>query len=260
MNKNIYIFFLIACFYCVTIFAMQKQDENDMRKNITNNNCAVEEEIIQKTVEFVKNKMLNESTGHDWWHVYRVWKNSILIGQNEHVNIFVVQLAALLHDIADWKFHDGDITIGPNMAAAFLEGLNVDKEVIEHVYQIIKYISFKGAQIKQEVLTKEGCVVQDADRLDAIGAIGIARAFAYGGFKKREIYNPEVPVVLHNSFEQYKSNTSPTINHFYEKLLLLKGLMNTQTAKEIAIERHEFMEEFLKFFLQEHNFDLIEKE
>lgn len=210
-----------------------------------------QDKIIQKTKVFVKNKHEKEGSGHDWQHVLRVLKNAILIGENENIDMFIVQLATLLHDIADWKFHKGDENIGPQTAHKFLNELQIEISVINHVCQIIKNISFKGQNVKTEMQTKEGEVVQDADRLDAIGAIGIARTFAYGGFTKREIYNPEIKPQIHQTFEEYKNNQNPTINHFYEKLLLLKNRMNTKTGRQIAQERHLFMEKFLNQFYQE---------
>jgi len=210
-----------------------------------------EEAILKQTEEHIKNKLSGEGSGHDWWHVYRVWKNVIHIGKHENVNLFVVQLVALLHDISDWKFNDGDDDVGPKLAREWLEKVQVEEDIISHVCEIIKEMSFKGVGVKTPMRTKEGMVVQDADRLDAIGAIGIARTFAYGGHKNREIYNPNIKPDLHDSFEKYKSGTCPTINHFYEKLLLLKDLMNTETAKKIAEERHKFMEQFLDRFYKE---------
>jgi len=188
-------------------------------------------QIIQQTAEYIRERLTGESSGHDWWHVYRVWKNAIHIGKQEQVDLFVVELAALLHDIADWKFHDGNEAIGPQLAREWLEKLSVGENVISQVCQIIQDISFKGAGVKTPMKTTEGMVVQDADRLDAIGAIGIARTFAYGGSKGREMYNPEIKPESHDSFQQYKNNQGTTINHFYEKLLLLKDLMNTDTAR-----------------------------
>lgn len=208
-------------------------------------------EIINHTAEHVKAKLSGEGSGHDWFHVERVWKNAIHIGRKEHADMFVVELGALLHDIADWKFAGGDDSAGPREARAWLEKSRVDEAVIAHVCQIIKDLSFKGAGVKTAMKTMEGMVVQDADRLDALGAIGIARAFAYGGHKGSELYNPDVKPEFHTSFEQYKNSRGNTINHFYEKLLLLKDLMNTETAKEIAEERHAFMEMFLKRFYEE---------
>lgn len=207
--------------------------------------------IIKQTKDYVRRQLEGEGTGHDWWHVYRVWQNAIHIAKQEKADLFVVQLAALLHDIADWKFHHGDDTVGPKLAKGWLIKLSVDEKIIAHVCEIIQGVSFKGVGVKTQMKTKEGMVVQDADRLDAIGAIGIARAFAYGGHKGREIYNPEIKPVHHKSFEQYKNSQSPTLNHFYEKLLLLKDLMNTGTARKIAEKRHAFMELYLQTFINE---------
>ena len=209
------------------------------------------EEVIKRTADYVKTKLDGEGSGHDWWHIYRVWKTAVNIGEKESADLFVIQLAALLHDIADWKFHEGDDSVGPKLAREWLEKLDVDENIIFNVCKIIKELSFKGAGVKSKIKTKEGMVVQDADRLDAIGAIGIARAFAYGGHKGREIYNPDIKPEKHETFEQYKNNKGPTINHFYEKLLLLKDLMNTPSAREIAEERHRFMEEYLDKFFKE---------
>jgi len=209
------------------------------------------EQIIAQTAEHIRLKLEGEGSGHDWWHVYRVWKNAIHIGKQEKADLFVIELAALLHDIADWKFHNGNEDIGPQLAREWLETLSVEESVIAHVCRIIRAISFKGAGVKNTMDSPEGLIVQDADRLDAMGAIGIARTFAYGSSKHREIYNPTVNPQLHASFEQYKNSEGTTINHFYEKLLLLKDLMNTPTAKEIAEGRHKYMQEFLQqFFLE----------
>lgn len=210
-----------------------------------------EQEIIEQTAVYVREKMSGEGSGHDWWHVYRVWRNSIHIAINEEADMIVVELAALLHDIADWKFNDGDIKEGPRQAREWLKRLGVDEAVISHVSEIVGGISFKGAGVTTHMRTIEGKVVQDADRLDAIGAIGIARTFAYGGHLNHEIYNPEKKPVMHNTFEEYKNGKGSVINHFYEKLLLLKDLMNTETAKRIAMERHSFMEQFLDKFFRE---------
>lgn len=207
--------------------------------------------IIKKTENHVKKVMTGEGSGHDWWHAYRVWKMAKHIGEKEHVDMFVVEVAALLHDIADYKLHGGDEEIGPKTAKAWLDSLGVSEKYGNHVYSIIKDISFKGANVSSKMKTKEGMVVQDADRLDAIGAIGITRTFAFGGNKNREIYNPEIKPKMHNSFEEYKKSVSHTVNHFYEKLLLLKRLMNTHTAKKIAEGRHKYMEDFLKRFYKE---------
>ncbi|MDD5435670.1 MAG: HD domain-containing protein [Nitrospira sp.] len=209
------------------------------------------EEILKKTEEYVREKMESESSGHDWWHVYRVWKTSVHIGKEEKADLFIVQLAALLHDIADHKFHGGDLTVGPRVARGWLEGLNVAEEAIAHICEIIKDVSFKGAGVETPMRTPEGRVVQDADRLDAIGAIGIARAFTYGGYKGLAMYDPAVKPAEHETFEQYKNNKGPSINHFYEKLLLLRNLMNTKSAMKMAEERHQFMEEYLDRFFKE---------
>ncbi len=209
--------------------------------------------IIDKTIQFVKQKLENAEGGHDWFHIERVYKNALLIAKEEDCDLTVVQLGALLHDIADSKFHDGDETIGPKTARFFLEKENVEEATIQHVIAIIENISFKGGNFEKKFTSKELEIVQDADRLDAIGAIGIARTFNYGGFKNRALYNPEILPNLTMSKEEYKNSESPTLNHFYEKLLLLKDKMNTQTGKKIALERHVYMENFLSQFLAEWN-------
>jgi uncharacterized protein len=219
-----------------------------------------QEKIIQNSITFVKETLKNAEGGHDWFHIERVFKNAILISKEEKVDIFVVSLAALLHDIADPKFYNGDETIGPKVAKEFLETQKVDEKTINHVINIIKHISFKNSfdtktsssQVKRKHFTsKELEVVQDADRLDAIGAIGIARCFNYGGFKNRTLYNPEILPNLNMTKEEYKNSNAPTINHFYEKLLLLKDKMNTVSGKKIAKNRHQFMETFLNQFYDE---------
>lgn len=192
--------------------------------------------------------MSGDSSGHDWWHIHRVWHNALAIAGHEVVDTTVVQLAALLHDIGDWKFHDGDETAGPRLARQWLEGQQVDEVTIAHVCDIIANLSFKGAGVEVPTLSLEGQVVQDADRLDAIGAIGIARAFAYGGSKGRQMHDPDAAPTMHATFEQYKANTGTTINHFHEKLLLLKDRLNTPTARAMAERRHAFMLEFLREF------------
>jgi uncharacterized protein len=212
--------------------------------------------IIQNTIQFVKAQLANTEGGHDWFHVERVYKNSLLISKTEPVDEFIVSLGALLHDIADSKFHNGDETVGPKIASKFLESQNVDETVIKHVILIIEHISFKGGNQVQVFTSPELQVVQDADRLDAIGAIGIARTFNYGGFKNRAIYNPEIKPDLNLTKEAYKASTAPTINHFYEKLLRLKDKMNTKTGKQLALKRHEFMEQFLEQFYAEWNGDV----
>ncbi len=207
--------------------------------------------LLENTIAFVKKELANAEGGHDWFHIERVYKNSLLISKTEDVDNLVISLGALLHDIADSKFHHGDETIGPKKAQDFLRSENVAEEVIAHVIKIIENISFKGGNKKQDFHSNELEVVQDADRLDAIGAMGIARCFNYGGFKNRKLYDPEIKPNLNMSPEVYKASNSPTINHFYEKLLLLKDKMNTQTGKQIAQERHEYMEGFLEQFYGE---------
>ncbi len=209
--------------------------------------------IIQKTTDFVKDVLSGAEGGHDWWHIYRVWKLSKHIAETEDVNLFIVELGALLHDIADSKFHDGDEEIGPRKAREFLSSLDVEQEVIVHVEKIIANISFKGGKHNQQFRSPELDVIQDADRLDAIGAIGVARTFNYGGHKNREIYNPEIKPNLDMTKEEYKKSNTPTLNHFYEKLLLLKDRMNTKTGKSMAENRHKFMEQFLDEFYKEWN-------
>lgn len=210
------------------------------------------DQIISKTSDFVKSKFDKESTGHDWWHMYRVWQLAKHIAEMEKdVNVFIVELAALLHDIADWKFNNGDMEAGPRAARSWLESIKVENEIILQVEDIIRNVSFKGAGVKQKMKSKEGQVVSDADKLDALGAIGIARTFAYGGANNRPIYDPLVRPVEHGSFESYKTNQGPTINHFYEKLLLLKDRMYTKTGKKIAARRHTFMKNYLNEFYRE---------
>lgn len=211
----------------------------------------INKNTINKTIAFVKRELENAEGGHDWFHIERVYKNSLLIAKKEECDELIVALGALLHDIADSKFHNGDETVGPKVARAFLVKEKVSKEVVEHVIQIIENISFKGGNQKQTFKSIELDVVQDADRLDAIGAIGIARTFNYGGFKNRALYNPAIEPNLNMTKEEYKKSTAPTINHFYEKLLLLKDRMNTTTGKAIALERHQFMELYLKQFYKE---------
>jgi uncharacterized protein len=209
--------------------------------------------LINDTIAFVKKELENAEGGHDWFHIERVYKNAVLIANGENCNILIVQLGALLHDIADSKFHNGDETVGPKKARLFLESKTVSENTITHVVNIIENISFKGGHETKKFSSLELDIVQDADRLDAIGAIGVARTFNYGGFKNRSIYNPEIKPNLNMSKEEYKNSDAPTINHFYEKLLLLKDKMNTKTGKEIANQRHDFMELFLNQFYAEWN-------
>ena len=207
--------------------------------------------LIDKTILFVKETLAQAEGGHDWFHIERVYKNALLIAASENCDLEIVQLGALLHDIADSKFHDGDESIGPKTARTFLESENVVATTIDHVIAIIENISFKGGKVARKFSSIELDIVQDADRLDAIGAIGIARTFNYGGFKNRALYNPEIVPNLSMTKEEYKKNEAPTINHFYEKLLLLKDKMNTETGKQIAQERHRYMEDFLEQFYAE---------
>lgn len=211
--------------------------------------------LIDNTILFVKKQLENAEAGHDWFHVERVYRNALYIAQDEACDLTVVKLAALLHDVADSKFHPdasgGDETIGPKIARAFLESQEVSEAIISHVVNIIENLSFKGGNFEKNFNSKELEIVQDADRLDAIGAIGIARAFNYGGFKNRPMYNSAIAPKLNMSKEEYKKSEAPTINHFYEKLLLLKDKMNTQTGKRIAEQRHRFMQDFLSQFYAE---------
>jgi len=212
----------------------------------------MKQKIIQHTIDFVKETLAVSESGHDWWHIYRVHKSAVKIAQNETgADLFVVELGALLHDIADSKFHAGNEEIGPQIAHNFLSTLNVEPSVIEQVVSIIKNISFKHSFTAEEKKSLELQIIQDADRLDAIGAIGIARAFSYGGYKMREMYNPEIKPVQYTCSDDYKKNTAPTINHFYEKLLLLKDQINTAYGRKLAIKRHKYMEEYLKHFYAE---------
>lgn len=211
-------------------------------------------QFIETTKSFVKQTLKNAEGGHDWFHTERVYKNALLIAKQEQVDYLVVELSALLHDIADSKFYNGDETVGPKMAREFLFKNNVDSLVIEHVVNIIKHMSFKNSlEEKQNFNSKELQVVQDADRLDAIGAIGIARCFNYGGFKNRALYDPDIPPNLNMTKEEYKASNAPTINHFYEKLLVLKDKMNTKTGRQIAKQRHDFMLQYLEQFYGEWN-------
>ena len=209
------------------------------------------DQIILETVEFVKHTLQGAEGGHDWWHVYRVWKTACHIADFEQVDKFTVELGALLHDIADSKFHNGNEEIGPEKARTFLQTLGVEEKVINHVVNIIANISFKGGKVEQKFKSPELDVIQDADRLDALGAIGIARTFNYGGHKGRAIYDPDIKPNLQLTKEEYKNSTAPTLNHFYEKLLLLKDLMNTETGKQMAENRHKFMLAYLEQFYNE---------
>jgi uncharacterized protein len=207
--------------------------------------------LLEQTRAHVRHLLADDSAGHDWHHIDRVCRTALTIGREERADLVVVELAALLHDIADWKFAGGDDEAGPKAARLWLEKFQTPAETVEHVCEIIAKLSFKGAGVQTPMPSLEGKCVQDADRLDAIGAIGIGRAFAYGGYKGRLMYDPAVPPQMHESFEAYKKNTGPTLNHFYEKLLLLKDRMNTATGARLAAQRHRYMEQFLEQFLAE---------
>ncbi|HMI04821.1 MAG TPA: HD domain-containing protein [Pedobacter sp.] len=209
------------------------------------------EQIIEHTIQFVQEKFRGAEAGHDWFHIERVYKNALKINEQEKGDLMVVSLAALLHDIADSKFHDGDEELGPKIAGDFLLSIGVDAAIIEHVRQIIKNLSYKSSLGKIDFHSKELDIVQDADRLDAIGAIGIARAFTYGGYKNRVLYDPAIKPNLHMTKEEYKTAVNPTLNHFYEKLLLLKDLMKTKTGSAMASQRHDFMLSYLEQFYTE---------
>lgn len=209
--------------------------------------------LINACVSYVKKEMQDGEKGHDWWHVERVWRTSVVLSKTESVNLFVVELAALLHDIADAKFYGGDEEIGPMKAGEFLQSIKVEASVRDHVVQIVRHISFKGGNNSPGFSSPELQVVQDADRLDAMGAIGIARAFHYGGYKNRLLFHPDIKPNLQMTREEYKNSDAPTINHFYEKLLLLKDRMNTPAGKAMAQRRHDFMEQFLLEFGSEWN-------
>lgn len=207
--------------------------------------------VVEQTICFVKQELKNAEGGHDWFHTERVLNNAQKIAESEKVDLLIVELGALLHDIADYKFHRGDESIGPRKARNFLESQNVDTPTIDHVVNIINWVSFKGGNETQKFSSPELQVVQDADRLDALGAIGIARTFNYGGFKGRAIFDPEIKPKPGMTKEEYKNSTAPTVNHFYEKLFLLKDRMNTASGKKMAEERHQFMELFLDQFYKE---------
>ncbi|MBW8362788.1 MAG: HD domain-containing protein [Kaistella sp.] len=211
------------------------------------------ENVLTQTVAFVKQKMEGAEAGHDWFHIERVWKLSKNIAATEDCDLLVVELSALLHDIADPKFHGGDETLALKISRKFLESQGISEEIIGQVLFIIQNISFKNRGETTGNLPVELKIVQDADRLDAIGAIGIARTFNFGGFKNNLMFHPDIPSKLNMTKEEYKKNEGTTINHFYEKLLLLKDMMNTQKGKKLAEKRHRFMLEFLEEFHAEWN-------
>ena len=207
--------------------------------------------LVERVAGHIKSRFLTESSGHDWHHINRVWKLSRQIAVQEGANPEIAELGALVHDIADWKFHGGDESVGPREAERLLDQERAPRHVIEAVVDIVATISFKGAGVRTEMRTLEGQCVQDADRLDAMGAIGIARCFAYGGHAGRQMYDPSIPPVMHETAEAYKAATGTSLNHFHEKLFLLKERMNTVSARTIAEDRHRYMEDFVTRFLDE---------
>lgn len=207
-----------------------------------------QKEILSSTKDYIREIFEQDGSGHDWWHIYRVWQLATQIQETEGGDLFIIEMAALLHDLDDWKLKEEN---QENRTRLWLKKSETGKNEADKILEIIDQVSFKGAGIETPALSTEAKIVQDADRLDAIGAIGIARTFAYGGNKNRLIYDPDIKPEMHRSFESYKKNTAPTINHFYEKLLLLKERLNTDSAKKIAIGRHKFMEDFLQHFLEE---------
>ncbi|MBT8311904.1 MAG: HD domain-containing protein [Flavobacteriaceae bacterium] len=211
------------------------------------------EEILKATENYVKETLQGAEGGHDWSHTYRVYRTALKIAAGEKVDLLTVGLGALLHDIADAKFYNGDESIGPRKAEAFLKSIDVSQNRIGEVVSIVKNISFKNSLgvVDSKPKSKVLQIVQDADRLDAMGAIGIARAFNYGGFRNRPLYDPEIKPETTLDKEQYKKSKGPTINHFYEKLLTLKDKMNTETGKKMAAERHAYMLAFLDQFYKE---------
>lgn len=209
--------------------------------------------LISKVEQFVKETLKEDVTGHDYYHAFRVRDVAMTIAKTEPGELRVIELAALLHDISDFKFNGGDDTKGGRIAEKFLNGIGEQESVISQVVDVINSVSFKGANVEIKHLTNEAKIVQDADRLDALGAIGIGRCFSYGGYKGHPMHDPEVPVVMHTSFEQYKNHKGTSLNHFYEKLFLLKDRMNTKTGGALAEHRHAFMEQFVNTFLLEWN-------
>lgn len=245
LNKNLFKITFIIVVFSWLLFWFSPNFSTLIKLEIN------KEFIIKKASEKIMEVLGNDAAGHDWWHIYRVVKIANKINENENGDPFIVELAAWLHDIADHKYHGGDLFVGPKVARRWMESQNLNEEIISKVEIIIKEISYKGSEVKTPMSSLEGKIVQDADRLDAIGAIGIARTFAYGGSRNRLMYDPNAKPELHHDFESYRSSTAPTINHFYEKLLLLKERMNTETGKRIAIERHRYMEAYLQQFFSE---------
>lgn len=210
-----------------------------------------QQELILRTEKYVRNYLEKDASGHDWWHIERVRKLALTLAEKENADLFIVEIAALLHDVGDHKFHDGDHTQAEKLIRDWLTQNGLDIELIDRIYGIVERVSFKGANVSTPMSDNEGKVVQDADRLDALGAVGIARTFAYGGHKGRQLYDPDRKPEFHNDFESYKISTAPTINHFYEKLLLLKDRMNTVAGKRMAENRHRYMENYLEQFFYE---------
>lgn len=209
--------------------------------------------IINNTVKFVQQTLNDAEGGHDWWHIYRVWNTTKLLLKTEEADALVCELGALLHDIADHKFHEKGEEKGINMALRFLKDQELEDDKLEAILDIIRNVSFSKNIHSKKNYSKELQIVQDADRIDALGAIGIARTFNYGGFKNRKIYDPEIKPKVYESANDYVKSDAPTLNHFYEKLLLLKDLMNTETGKKLALERNRYMEDFLNQFYKEWN-------
>ncbi|MFA6429562.1 MAG: HD domain-containing protein [Patescibacteria group bacterium] len=212
---------------------------------------SMQESLVSATRAHVRSLMEQEGTGHDWWHVDRVRNTAVLIAREEDADVVIVELSALLHDIADWKFHNGDFEAGARVSRVWLESQQAEATVVDRVCDIVRHVSFKGAGVADEMSTIEGKCVQDADRLDAIGAIGIARAFAYGGHRGRPIYDPEQTAEFHATVEAYKKRSASTIHHFYEKLLLMKDRLHTSAGKRLAEQRHAYLEQFLEQFYAE---------
>lgn len=209
---------------------------------------AVPDGLIEQAAEHIRRLLATDSSGHDWWHIWRVWQTARWLAKRERANVAVCELAALLHDIADWKFHGGDVEAGPRVAREWLVAAGAEQTLAERVAAIVAEVTFKGAGVATPTSSLEAACVQDADRLDAIGAIGVARAFAYGGAKGRLLHDPDQPPQTHGDFTAYRSNAGPTVNHFHEKLLLLRDRMRTDSGRDLAERRHAFMERFLAEF------------
>jgi uncharacterized protein len=208
-------------------------------------------ELIGRTAEHVRDVMAGDFSGHDWWHVYRVWRMAVRLASETQADLVVVELGALLHDIADWKFNEGDLEVGPRVAREWLESQGADPDIVRKVSDVVAGESFIGAGVPDKACSLESQIVQDADRLDALGAVGIGRTFAFGGAHNRQMYDPDVSAEYHETFESYKSSASPTINHFYEKLFLLKDRMHTSTGRQMAEARHQYMVDFVNRFHME---------